>query len=82
MAKGHIIVDVPAKCAYCRFANYPISNGVCRCNIVGKYIDVSDEEKPDWCPIYRLPKRGQRAYLMDEYDDGIVDGRNELIDEM
>ena len=82
MAKGYIVVDIPAKCAGCRFASYPKSNGVCRCNIIKRDIDVSDEDKPDWCPIRPQPERYDRLNIMDEYEDGLVDGRNDLIDVM
>lgn len=62
MAKGYILVEeVPKTCEYCEFYDC----GFCKAilndeNKDGKYIYSKDvKNKPDWCPIHKLPNRKQ-----------------------
>lgn len=77
MAKGYIIVDIPERCSNCVASDTYVT--LCRCT--RKKI-TKPFSKPDWCPIRPQPERWERSKIMDEYEDGVSDGRNELIDEM
>ncbi len=92
MAIGYIVTDMPDRCRNCQFlfeASNKIEDPFYNCIINFPYTDrpayITKKElntKPSWCPIRPQPERWNRSNIMDEYDDGIVNGRNGLIDEM
>ena len=87
MAKGYLIIDMPKTCRHIKGGKggYPFGGADCRVNPLDlqDVMDyVANGTKPAWCPIRSQPERWDRSNIMDEYDDGIVNGRNNLIDEI
>lgn len=80
MAKGYIVVDMPENCGDCKFRDIYDAPYYIGCTITR--MTHEGWNKPEWCPIRPQPERWDRSNIMDEYDDGIVNGRNGLIDEM
>lgn len=76
MAKGIVVVDMPADCRDC------LLRSLADDCIVGRNVMEyrHDKRKPDWCPIKPMP---ERAYHEDYCDGGIYDrGWNECLDKI
>ena len=82
MAKGYIVVDMPDKCCNCKMGFVNECYDQFECYFKPGVKIRPDVERPDWCPIRPQPEQWERSKIMDEYEDGEADGRNELIDEM
>lgn len=77
MSKSVLAIDTPKKCNSCIYAGtfYDF------CKINYRYIeDLST--KPDWCPLKSLPEKSTTENDMTDYQCGMVDGRNQCIDEI
>lgn len=45
-------------------------------------LDGEAESIPDWCPLKPLPEKSTTENDMTDYQRGMVDGRNQCIDEI
>lgn len=93
MSKSVLVIDTPENCLDCQFC-YELDEGVesC-CSISDDYKDTSllkkidckygyCQGKPDWCPLNPLPDKMTTESDMTDYQCGMVDGRNQCIDEI
>lgn len=53
------------------------------CQVANK-VTLNDEAEsiPDWCPLKPLPEKNTTENDMTDYQCGMVDGRNQCIDEI
>lgn len=80
MNKSIVILETPNRCFDC-----PCYKGYVRhdeCEILEK--ELIDEnlwhQRPDWCPLFSIPKKRKSSYDWDEYEDGWDDGWNSCVD--
>lgn len=78
MSKSVLVIDTPEKCNSCDLCCgtfYPF----CKANTK----DITDLSIiPDWCPLKPLPEKNTTENDMTDYQCGMVDGRNQCIDEI
>lgn len=85
MSKSVLVIDTPENCISC-----PISRDCSNiletctfCPITGKCVlDKDAEVIPSWCPLKPLPEKSTTENDMTDYQCGMVDGRNQCIDEI
>ena len=85
MDKAILVIDMPSCCKDCPLcvseelfpSFYEYS-----CIVENVAVDVYD--KPDWCPLKRIPKKRKEKYAadVDDRDCGFIDGWNACIDEI
>lgn len=77
MSKSILVIDTPGNCTRCALYHYPS----CRCYITSRIQNnISDDFKPDWCPLRDLPCK---ANHLNYCDNGRYDkGWNDCIDEI
>ena len=76
MSKSVLVIDTPENCGKCKF----ISDFWCRaihCRRV-----PNNDVTPGWCPLKPLPKKSTTENDMTDYQCGMVDGRNQCINEI
>lgn len=80
MNKSIVILETPNRCFDC-----PCYKGYVRhdeCEILEK--ELIDEnlwhQRPDWCPLFSIPKKRKSSYDWDEYEDGWDGGWNSCVD--
>lgn len=79
MSKSVLVVDTPENCHSCYLRGFTLNLQYCR----GKLKDIKDTSvKPDWCPLKPLPEKSTTENDMTDYQCGMVDGRNQCIDEI
>lgn len=93
MSKSVLVIDTPKSCYNCPFGTeyYDIFyKGNCElAEHLGKIMTLVTEEyygfesksRPDWCPLKPLPEKSTTENDMTDYQCGMVDGRNQCIDE-
>lgn len=93
MSKSVLVIDTPETCVDCQFC-YELDEGVEACCSISdddkdaslmKKIDCEYgycQGKPDWCPLKLLPEKSTTENDMTDYQCGMVDGRNQCIDEI
>lgn len=78
MNKSVLVINTPKYCALCVLrsgAHHPF----CRVN----NRDITDLSiRPDWCPLKPLPEKNTTENDMTDYQCGMVDGRNQCINEI
>lgn len=77
MNKSVLVMNTPENCKSCIHIStfYPFCRINCR--------DIKDTStKPDWCPLKPLPEKSTTENDMTDYQRGMVDGRNQCIDEI
>jgi hypothetical protein len=95
MSKSVLVIDTPENCydcplgtAYCGELEY---EGLCELAdcldydeilITEEHYDCESKSKPDWCPLKPLPEKSATENDMTDYQCGMVDGRNQCIDEI
>lgn len=78
MSKSVLVMDTLKYCASCALRS-GILRPFCRVNIR----DITDLSiRPDWCPLKPLPEKSTTENDMTDYQRGMVDGRNQCIDEI
>lgn len=85
MSKSVLVIDTPERCIDCEIGqNYSSIIATCvSCPIAGKSaLDGEAESIPDWCPLKPLPEKSTTENDMTDYQRGMVDGRNQCIDEI
>ena len=76
MSKSVLVIDTPENCGKCKF----ISGFWCRA-MDGRRVPNNDVI-PNWCPLKPLPEKSTTENDMTDYQCGMVDGRNQCIDEI
>lgn len=75
--KAILVLDMPSGCINCKLYDYPSS----RCFVNGKFQnDISEDYKPDWCPLKPAPEKRNTIDDFWEMCANIV--RNACIDEI
>lgn len=95
MSKSVFVIDTPKSCYNCPFGTeyYDIYIYKGNCELaehLGKIMTLVTEEyygfesksRPDWCPLKPLPEKSTTENDMTDYQCGMVDGRNQCIDEV
>ena len=78
MSKAVLVMEMPEGCLDCDFHNYHF------CNVTGRNIDknlydIMEDNKPDWCPLKKLPEEIHSEFYMYEYAYGYDDGWNNCL---
>lgn len=85
MSKSVLVIDAPESCSDCKIG-HDMSGcmEVCIiCPITNKVaLNEEAETVPDWCPLNPLPEKTTTENDMTDYQCGMVDGRNQCIDEI
>lgn len=77
MSKSVLVINTPKKCESCMYVG--TFHDFCKIN----YRDIKDlSTRPDWCPLSPLPEKNTTENDMTDYQRGMVDGRNQCIDEI
>lgn len=84
MAKAILVMDMPGSCFQCRFLRIDTEHVkvIERCGAleVGRQLDTESYDKPDWCPLRKLPEKVNHP---DYCDNGRFDkGWNACLDEI
>lgn len=78
MSKSVLVIDTPKYCALCVLRS-GVRHPFCRVN----NRDITDLSiRPEWCPLKPLPEKSTTENDMTDYQCGMVDGRNQCIDEI
>ena len=93
--KSVLVIDTPEKCydcpfgtAYCGELEYVGYCELADCLdydvilITEEHYDCESKSRPDWCPLKPLPEKSTIENDMTDYQCGMVDGRNQCIDEI
>lgn len=88
-------MDTPKNCYDCPFGTEYCGNfeyeGCCELAecldsdmrlITEEHYDYESESRPEWCPLKPLPEKNTIENDMIDYQCGMVDGRNQCIDEI
>lgn len=95
MSKSVLVMDTPENCYDCPFG-IPYCGeleyvGLCElaeclgCNeilMTEEHYDCESKSRPEWCPLKPLPEKNATENDMTDYQCGMVDGRNQCIDEI
>nr|DAM94946.1 MAG TPA: hypothetical protein [Caudoviricetes sp.] len=91
MSKSVLIMNTPKGCFACPFHMADFNFNLClatRNDSIRTISKVSHEGfkklagRPDWCPLKPLPDKNTTENDMTDYQCGMVDGRNQCIDEI
>jgi hypothetical protein len=94
MSKSIVVVNTPKTCVDCIFCQeFGIGSRKYACCYVTNGDSENDmklidciygycQSKPDWCPLKPLPEKSTTENDMTDYQCGMVDGRNQYIDEI
>ena len=78
MNKSVLVINTPKYCALCVLRS-GVHHPFCRVN----NRDITDLSiRPDWCPLKPLPEKNTTENDMTDYQCGMVDGRNQCINEI
>ena len=95
MSKSVLVMNTPENCYDCPFGTGYCSNleYECLCEladcldfdeilITEEHYDYESKSRPDWCPLKSLLEKNTTENDMTDYQCGMVDGRNQCIDEI
>jgi hypothetical protein len=95
MSKSVLVIDTPENCYDCPFGTEYCGNleyeGCCELAecldydvilMTEEHYDCESKSRPDWCPLKPLPEKSTIENDMTDYQCGMVDGRNQCIDEI
>lgn len=95
MSKSVLVMETPENCYVCPFGTAYCSAleyaGYCEladcldCDVIlitEEHYDCESKSRPDWCPLKPLPEKSTIENDMTDYQCGMVDGRNQCIDEI
>lgn len=85
MSKSVLVIDTPENCISCSISRdcSDILETCTFCPITGKCVLNKDAEMiPEWCPLKPLPEKNTTENDMTDYQCGMVDGRNQCINEI
>lgn len=81
MSKSILVIDTPKKCIHC-----PLLNDADECTVQDDAANFkagnSWDELMKGCPLKPLPEKNTTENDMTDYQCGMVDGRNQCIDEI
>lgn len=86
MSKSVLVMNTPERgCISC-----PIGQNDSNCRITRIYCPIAEETAfdgeaesiPDWCPLKPLPEKITTENDMTDYQCGMIDGRNQCINEI
>lgn len=79
MSKAFLVMDMPSGCIRCPMYDYVPS----LCFLTDKFQNnISEDFKPDWCPLRELPKKQKHSCIDNEFQRGAKTGYNACIDEL
>lgn len=79
MPKAVLIMDMPESCPDCRF----FESDWKECYAISKQYNrdvMTEEAKPNWCPLRELPEKKTGNSYMNSKEKGIVEGWNAFLD--
>ena len=79
MSKSVLVIDTPEDCYLCYLRIVSRDLHFCKAKL-RRIKDVCT--KPEWCPLKSLPEKSTTENDMTDYQCGMVDGRNQCIDEI
>jgi hypothetical protein len=96
MSKSVLVIDyTPENCYDCPFGTEYCGNleyeGRCELAdcldydvilMTEEHYDCESKSRPEWCPLKPLPEKSTAENDMTDYQCGMVDGRNQCIDEI
>lgn len=95
MSKSVLVMNTPENCYDCQFGTEYCGNleyeGLCELAdcldhdvilMTEEHYDCESKSRPDWCPLKPLPEKSTIENDMTDYQCGMVDGRNQCIDEI
>lgn len=95
MSKSVLVIDTPENCYDCPFGTAYCGEfeyvGYCELAdcldydvilMTEEHYDCESKSRPDWCPLKPLPEKNTTENDMTDYQCGMVDGRNQCIDEI
>lgn len=95
MRKSVLVMNTPENCydcpfgtAYCGELEYVGYCEIADCLdydvilMTEEHYDCESKSRPDWCPLKSLPEKSTTENDMTDYQCGMVDGRNQCIDEI
>lgn len=95
MSKSVLVTDTPENCYDCTFGTAYCGEleyvGYCELAdcldydvilMTEEHYDCESKSRPDWCPLKPLPEKSTTENDMADYQCGMVDGRNQYIDEI
>ena len=83
--KAILVLEMPSSCMGCNFLHCDIEEfkEYCEARKNRKQVDLTNEEKPDWCPLKPIPSK--KSTIGKESDNDILcmnAGYNTCIDEI
>lgn len=79
MSKCVLVMDMPSGCIKCPLYDYVPSS----CFLTNKFQNnISEDFKPDWCPLRELPEKKEADIYTTAYDKATMIGYNACIDEL
>lgn len=95
MSKSVLVIDAPENCYDCPFGTSYCGEleyvGYCELAdcldydvilMTEEHYDYESKSRPKWCPLKPLPEKSTTENDMADYQCGMVDGRNQYIDEI
>lgn len=79
MSKSVLVIDTPETCYSCYLRK--LIRDWSYCAVKSERIK-NEMVKPDWCPLKPLPEKNTTENDMTDYQCGMIDGRNQCIDEI
>ena len=81
MSKSVLVMDTPESCSECKIGHDMKNCFIC--SIANKVaLNGEAEAVPDWRPLKPLAEKSTIENDMTDYQCGMVDGRNQCIDEI
>lgn len=79
MSRSVLVIDTPENCYSCYLRKLIRDLPYC----AKKLERIKDSMvRPDWCPLKPLPEKSNIEEDMTDYQCGLIDGRNQCIDEI
>lgn len=67
---------------FCEFDKWAVASYTSMHLITEEHYDYESKSRPEWCPLKPLPEKSAIENDMTDYQCGMVDGRNQCIDEI
>ena len=84
MAKAVLVMDMPESCFGCNLCHiyYEEDRATCQAYETAKEVDSDTFEKPEWCPLLKLPKHRNTTGPMSAERLLLNAGYNDCLDEI
>lgn len=82
--KALLVMDMPESCMGCNFfiCDGETNLDSCMAKEIAREVHLEKYGNPGWCPLKPLPEKSTTENDMTDYQCGMVDGRNQCIDEI